>query len=235
MELLADTGLLSVILPEVDALRGVPQPPAFHPEGDVWEHTMRMLSSFSAVQDFRSDTRLSWSILLHDIGKPETRTQDTSGIHFYGHSRRGEEIAMAILQRLRFSRADIETIASIIRNHMHFLNVMEMRPNRLKRFLRIPDFMLHLELHRLDCLASHGDLETYNFCKMKLSELSQEDLHPSRLLTGDDLVAMGFRPGPLFREILDAVEEAQLDGDLKTKEDALGFIKRRWRTTSYPK
>jgi len=228
MELLAATGLLPEILPEIDALRGVGQPERFHPEGDVWEHTLRMLDLLPAGRGKEADSRLAWGILLHDAGKPLTRSQDAAGIHFYGHSRKGEEIAGAVMERLRFSRADRETVVSLINRHMLFMNVREMRPNRLKRFLRMPDFDLHLELHRLDCLASHGDLDSYRFCREQLTGLSGETLRPPRLLSGHDLVEMGFEPGPLFNDILRAVEDAQLDGFLSTSSEARRFVTERW-------
>ncbi len=233
LELLSSTGLLASLLPEVDALRGVTQPEQFHPEGDVWEHTLKMIEIFSLRTDrLRADYRLAWGILLHDVGKPAAQSRNAAGIHFYGHARKGEEIAGEILLRLRFSRSDMETIVSLIQNHMHFMNVMEMRPNRLKRFLRMPEFELHLELHRLDCLASHGSLETYEFCREKLSEISHEELRPPRLITGEDLKALGLPPGPLFSNILDQVEDAQLDGELKTREDAIEFVKKNWRAAN---
>jgi poly(A) polymerase len=229
MELLAETGLLREILPEVEKMRGVDQPERFHPEGDVWEHTLRMLAMLSSDPGLRSDVRLAWGALLHDVGKPTTRSENSSGIHFYGHPRKGEEIAAELLERLRFSRADADTVLSLIREHMLFMNAMEMRPSRLKRFLRMPDFNLHLELHRLDCLASHGDLETYEFCRAKLKEYASEQLRPARLIRGGDLMAMGYRPGPLFSEILGAVEDAQLEGEISTKDEAVEFVRKKWR------
>ena len=229
LELLADTGLLTALLPDVEAMQGVFQPERFHPEGDVWEHTLCMLRFLSDLEDhLRADVRLAWAVLLHDIGKPLTQSRNETGIHFYGHCEKGEELAQSILLRLRFSKTDGETILSLIRNHMHFMNVRQMRANRLKRFLRMPDFDLHLELHRLDCLASHGYLDSYEFCKAKLSELPEELLRPARLLTGNDLQALGFSPGPLFSEILHAVEDAQLEGELHTREEAVAFVKKKW-------
>ena len=228
MELLAETGLLVELLPEVAALKGVEQPPAFHPEGDVWEHTLRAI----ALLPDGADVRLAWGALLHDVGKAETRSEDAAGIHFYGHTRRGEEIAAGILARLRFSGEERSTVLALIGQHMLFMNVREMRPNRLKRFLRIPDFTLHLELHRLDCLASHGYLDNYDFCREKLTEYSAEVLRPPRLLTGDDLIGMGYTPGPVFKEILHAVEDAQLGGEIATPEEARSLIRRRWGSRS---
>jgi poly(A) polymerase len=231
MELLSDTGLLAEILPEIDAMRGVSQPGHYHPEGDVWEHTLRMLDMLTErpLQGYGpADTILAWGVLLHDVGKPLTRTEDAKGIHFYGHSQKGEAIAESLMQRLRFSRSDIETVAALIHHHMLFMNVLEFRPNRLKRFLRMPDFALHLELHRLDSLASNGNLESYAYCEAMLIELADEELRPPRLLTGSDLIEMELKPGPLFSKILRAVEDAQLDGDLSTPEEARRFVLSKW-------
>ncbi|MBN1663079.1 MAG: CCA tRNA nucleotidyltransferase [Deltaproteobacteria bacterium] len=230
IELLAGSGLLKEILPEVADLKGVDQPPRFHPEGDVWEHTLRMLQILSNDAEIPVDPCLAWAALLHDIGKPATRFEDSWGIHFHGHVQRGEEIAAAILERLRFSNKETETILSLVSHHMHFMNVREMRTNRLKRFLRMPDFSLHLELHRLDCVGSHRILDNYHFCKEKLAELAAPDLHPPRLISGHDLIGMGFPSGPLFSEILKAVEDAQLDGEIKTAEEARAFVMKRWGT-----
>jgi poly(A) polymerase len=228
METLAETNILAEILPEVNAIRGVEQPPRFHPEGDVWEHTLRMLNLLPSGEGMENDARLAWGIIMHDIGKAGTRSEDESGIHFYGHVRLGEKIAESIMRRLKFSRADMETILALVHCHMFFMNVQEMRPNRLKRFLGMSDFELHLELHRLDCLGSHGFLDNYEFCKNRLSEMADEELHPPRLINGNDLIAMGFSPGPLFSEILHAVEDAQLDGEIFTSDEALMLVRERW-------
>jgi poly(A) polymerase len=228
LELLDESGLLAEILPEVAALKGVEQPKQFHPEGDVWQHVLNMLGHLPVATDGGPDPCLSWAVLLHDVGKPSTRFADCAGVHFYGHVRKGEEMAAEILQRLKFSHARTETILALIRGHMMFMHVRDMRPGRLKRFLRQPDFDLHLELHRLDCLASHGMLDNYTFCMEKLSELPQEQLHPPPLLTGRDLIARGYVPGPLFKEILNAVEEAQLNGEIRTKAEVWPFVGKRF-------
>lgn len=228
-ELMARTGILRHILPEVDKMRGVLQPPRFHPEGDVWQHTMMMLDTLSNETGPGIDPALAWGVLLHDIGKPVSRTEDERGIHFYGHVKLGEVIAGDICQRLRFSRALRDSVVSLIHYHMVFMNVQEMRPARLKRFLRMPDFHLHLQLHRLDCLASHGMLDNYEVCLEQLQNLEQDELHPPRLLTGDDLLAMGFAPGKLIGEILRALEEEQLEDRVYGTEEAVAFVKTHWK------
>jgi tRNA nucleotidyltransferase/poly(A) polymerase len=233
MELLAETGLLKEMLPEVDALCGVGQPVRFHPEGDVWEHVLRMLAFLPENAEFKNDSRLAWGIIMHDIGKACTRSEDASGIHFYGHAREGERISGEIMQRLRFSRGEMEAVLALIHCHMLFMNVKEMRPNRLKRFFRMPDFERHLELHRLDCLGSHGLLDNYHFCRTSLAEIAKEELHPPRLLKGGDLIDMGLPPGPLFSEILRAVEDAQLDGNISTPDEARRMVMDHWGSFSH--
>lgn len=228
MELLAASGLLSFLLPEVDALRGLEQPAAFHPEGDVWEHTLRMLHILSSEREGQADPRLAWAVLLHDVGKAGTRSVDERGIHFYRHAGKGRSMAAVMMQRLRFSNDDIDTVSALIDHHMQFINVMEMRPARLQKFLRMPHFDLHLELHRLDSLASNGDLSAYHYCVEALAEMGGQEEAPAPLVTGDDLIKMGFRPGPLFSVILGEVEEARMEGELKTPAEARRFIRKRW-------
>jgi poly(A) polymerase len=230
LELMADTGILRHVMPEVDRMRGVAQPPRFHPEGDVWQHTVIMLDILSAERKPEANLALAWGALLHDVGKPVTRTEDENGVHFYGHVKLGEPIADALMRRLRCSRAHRETVLGLIHQHMAFMNVQKMRPARLKRFLRMQDFDLHLQLHRLDCLASHGMLDNYQFCLDQLQNIEQEELHPPRLLTGDDLLGMGFAPGKLIGEILRALEEEQLENRIHVREEALAFVKRGWRS-----
>jgi poly(A) polymerase len=226
VELLQTTGLLSQFLPEIESLRGVGQPPQFHPEGDVWEHTLTMLALLPKERrdDKEAHGRLAWAALLHDVGKPATRTESETGVHFYGHVKIGTEIAAAIMTRLKFSKADLDVVLALIENHMRFMHVQEMRPNTVKKFLRMPDFDLHLALHRLDCMGSHGYLDNDVFCRGKLQELTTEDLHPPRLLTGYDLQELGFSPGPLFREILNAIEDAQLNGEITTAMEARQLV-----------
>ena len=227
-ELLSATGLLRHILPEVENLKGVGQPPRYHPEGDVWEHTMIMLEVLAAETAPRTNATLAWAALLHDAGKPATRTVDEKGVHFYGHTREGERIAAEIAARLKFSRARRDGLVALIHHHMAFMNVQKMRPARLKRFLRMPDFDLHLQLHRLDCLASHGMLDHYEFCRAELSRAAPEELRPVRLLTGDDLMAMGYAPGRLIGEILRRLEDEQLESRIKTRGEAEAFVRHNW-------
>jgi poly(A) polymerase len=223
-DLMLRTGLLERVLPEVAAMRGVAQPPRFHPEGDVWEHTMRMLDLMGP----RPEAEFAWGALLHDVGKPATRQEDAAGVRFYGHAHEGVEIAGRIMQRLKFPSAAAETVRALVREHMNFMPVREMRPNRLKRFLRMERFDLHLELHRLDCASSHGLTENYDFCRSTLVELAECELRPPPLVTGHDLIAMGFDPGPLFGEILTAVEDAQLDGEIEDADAARSMVLGRW-------
>jgi poly(A) polymerase len=222
-ELLEETGLLTVVLPEIAALKGVEQPPRFHPEGDVWIHTRQMIERLPAG----SSPTLAWGVLLHDVGKPATfRSAEETGdrIRFDGHADVGVRMTRDIARRLRFSNEDTEQIVALVANHMRFKDVEQMRAATLKRFVRLPRFDEHLELHRLDCVSSHGRLESYGFVRRILAETPEEQIRPVRLLTGDDLQEMGYRPGPIFSEILRAVEDAQLEGQLRTKEEARQYV-----------
>jgi len=227
-ELMSKTGILPQILPEIENLIGVDQPPRFHPEGDVWQHTLKMLELLPKEEDGQANKILAWAALLHDVGKALTRTEDEKGVHFYGHVQRGEEIADNIMKRLKLSRVQRETVIDLIHYHMVFMNVHKLRPGRLKRFLRKPNFDLHLELHSLDCLASHGMLDNYEFCKDKLQELDIDDLHPARLLTGNDLIDLGYAPGEKMGRILQKLENEQLEGKINTKDEAIIFVKEKW-------
>jgi poly(A) polymerase len=228
-ELMIQTGILKEVLPEIDRLKGVEQPPQFHPEGDVWQHTIKMLALLPKDGETDKNLCLGWGALLHDVGKAVTRSEDEKGVHFYGHVKKGEEIAGDIMQRLKFSNVQRETVLNLIRQHMVFMNVQKMRPGRLKRFLRMPDFDLHLELHRLDCIASHGMQDNYEFCRDQLRNLGQDDLHPPRLLTGDDLISLGFARGKIIGEILRALEDEQLEGRITTSQDARNFVGANWK------
>lgn len=220
-ELLDECGLLRHILPEVAAMQGVRQPPQFHPEGDVWTHTLAMLAGLD-----KPSATLAWGTLLHDAGKPDTFSE-TDRIRFHGHAARGVEIAEGICKRLRFSNAEAKQVAALVGNHMKFMEVSRMRPATLKRFLRQEHFDEHLELHRQDCLSSHGGLANYDFAREKLAELEREPPAPPPL-DGNDLKQAGYAPGPLFREILSAVEEEFLNGGLADKESALRFVRGRF-------
>lgn len=220
-ELLDESGLLEHVLPEVKALQGIEQPPQFHPEGDVWIHTMLMLSTLKSPTP-----TLAWGVLLHDIGKPDTFTS-TDRIRFHGHVERGVELAREICSRLRFSNADAEQVIALVQNHMRFMVLREMRAAKLRRFLEQPGFDEHLELHRVDCLASHGKLDNFEFASAQRTQL--EEAEPfRRLLTGRDLLEAGYEPGPVFGEILAAVEERQLDGEITDRSQALDFVRERF-------
>lgn len=223
MELLDESGLLKQILPEVAAMHGVEQPPQYHPEGDIWKHTLLMLEGLSAG----SSATLAWGILLHDVGKPPTfRPVSETGdrIRFDRHVDVGVRMADGICERLRFSNQDTEQILALVANHMRFIDVQRMRASTLKRFIRLPRFDEHLALHRLDCLSSHRRLDSYDFVQRTLEETPAEEIRPARLLTGNDLQNIGYEPGPEFSKILRALEDAQLEGLIKTREEALAFV-----------
>jgi len=218
-ELLDESGLLGDILPEIAAMKGVQQPPQFHPEGDVWTHTLIMLEGLGSPTP-----ELALGVLLHDVGKPGTfRVADR--IRFDGHVELGEKIAREILGRLRFSNAQIDQVVALVANHMRFKHVHEMRESTLKRMLRLDRFQEHLELHRLDCESSHGNLDNYRFAKEKFEQSPPEVLRPARLLTGRDLIDAGYRPGPDFARMLEAAEDAQLESRIHTREQALDLVK----------
>ena len=220
-ELLDETGLLGVILPEIKALQGVEQSPEHHPEGDVWMHTLLMLEGLPAG----CPVTLALGVLLHDVGKPGTFERGEDRIRFHGHVDLGVEIGEKILRRLRYSNAEIEQALALVANHMRFMHVDEMRPAKLKRFLRMSRFEEHLELHRLDCTSSHGNLDNYHFAQAKLSEISEEELRPAKLISGDILLGAGYRPGPEMGRILAAAEDAQLEGEFQTPEEGLEWVR----------
>ena len=220
--LLDETGLLSEILPEISAMKGVEQPPEFHPEGDVFVHTLMLLDYLPQP----CPSTLAWGALLHDVGKPATFRRAPDRIRFDDHVEVGVKIAEAICRRLRFSRDDTEQILALIDNHMRFGHVARMKESTLKRFMRLPGFDQHLALHRADSLASHGNLSTYEYLQEKLHQTPQENIRPHSLVNGNDLIAEGYKPGPKFREILEAVEDAQLEGRLQSHDAALEYVKR---------
>lgn len=214
-ELLDESGMLAELLPEISAMKGVEQPPEFHPEGDVWNHTLLMLERM-----YRPSLTLALGVLLHDVAKPPTfRRADR--IRFDGHAELGATMAGDILSRLRFSTETIHRVQQLVADHLRFIEVKRMKESTLKRFLRTEGFEEHLELHRLDCESSNGLLGNWEFVRAKLAELPPEALRPPRLLTGADLIAAGYSPGPAFKAALDAVESAQLDGSISTREEAL--------------
>jgi poly(A) polymerase len=221
-DLLDRSGLMKNILPELEAMKGCEQPPQFHPEGDVFKHTRIMLELLPATVSLP----LVLSVLFHDIGKPPTATVDEEGrIRFNGHDRIGAEMTEQIMERLRFSRAEIDATVEAVRQHMVFKDVPNMRVAKLKRFMARPTFEDELELHRVDCASSHGMLDNYEFLLAKKEEFSKEPIIPPPLVRGDDLIAMGLKPGPKFGEILEAVETRQLEGMLKNRDEALAWVK----------
>jgi poly(A) polymerase len=228
-ELLYQLGLLARVLPEVVRLRGVAQPPEFHPEGDVWIHTMLLLEKLPAG----CSQTLAWGALLHDIGKPATYQPPNPNvpgdrIRFNGHVEVGVRIAEAILARLRFSNDDRAQILTLIKNHMRFADILQMKRSTLKRFLRLSRFDEHLELHRLDANSAHGDLTLYNFARTQYEAEPAPDLRPAPLLTGSDLIAAGYRPSPQFKPMLSLAEDAQLEGAATTREQALALVQSRF-------
>ncbi len=220
-DLLDSSGLLDEILPEFSALRGCEQPPQFHPEGDVFVHTRLMLSLLPE----KVSLPLALSVLLHDIGKPATFSVDPDGrIRFNSHDKTGADMSEVILRRLRYPNQVIAAVVEAVRNHMGFKNVQQMRASRLKRLLAAPTFEDELELHRVDCLASNGMLDNHAFLVAKQAEFAAEPLIPPPLLTGRDLIALGWKPGPAFSDILTAVQNQQLEGAFANKQAALDWV-----------
>jgi poly(A) polymerase len=217
--LLDATGLLSEVLPEISAMKGVAQPPQYHPEGDVWQHTLLLLENLPHP----CSRTQAWGALLHDVGKPPTFRVAPDRIRFDGHVEVGVRMAEEICRRLRFSNADTEQILALIQQHMRFGDLQRMKESTLKKFLRLPKIEEHIEQHRLDCLASHRDLSLYDFAREKLAAIPPEKMRPAPLVTGADLIAQGYVPGPRFKEILAALEDAQLEGRLQTREQAVAW------------
>jgi poly(A) polymerase len=222
--LLDETGLLENILPEILAMKGVQQPSEFHPEGDVFVHTLMLLDHLPQP----CPMTLAWGALLHDVGKPPTFRVAADRIRFDDHVEVGVKMAEEICQRLRFSNDDTEQILALIQNHMRFGHVMRMKESTLKKFMRLPRFDEHMALHRADVLASHGNLGAYEYVQQKRNEIPPQMMRPLKLVTGDDLIAAGHTPGPKFREILNAVEDAQLEGRLLSRDQALEFVHRQF-------
>jgi poly(A) polymerase len=220
--LLDGSGLLREVLPEISAMKGVEQPPQFHPEGDVFVHTLLLLHNLPHP----CSPTLAWGALLHDVGKPPSFRVAPDRIRFDGHVEVGVKMAEEICRRLRFSNEDTEQILALVNHHMRFAHVTQMKESTLKKFLRMPAFEEHLDLHRMDCQSSHGDLTSYSFAKEKLTSIPPEKMRPAPLLTGDDLIRAGYAPGPRFKEILAAVEDGQLESRLQSKREAMEFVGR---------
>jgi poly(A) polymerase len=221
-DLLDSSGLMHAVLPEIDAMKGCAQPEQFHPEGDVFEHTRLMLQFLPE----KVSVPLVFAVLLHDVAKPRTATVDNTGrIRFNEHDRIGAEMTEEIMRRLRFSGAEIDATVEMVRQHMVFKDVPKMRMAKLKRFMARATFDDELELHRVDCQGSHRMLDNYEFLLRKREEFANEPIIPSPLVRGDDLIALGLKPGPKFGEILEAVETRQLEGTLRTSEEALEWVK----------
>jgi poly(A) polymerase len=270
MELLDESDLLTQVLPEVKRMQGVEPPPQYHPEGDVWVHTLMLLDHLQGGPGLKPNVSatdnsgltpastpgeaagtlneaagaagesaspvsvtLAWGMLLHDVGKPATFTPPDPAkggdrIRFNGHVEAGIAIARSILNRLRFSNDDCEQILSLIQHHMQFGDVMKMKQSTLKRLLRLPAFEEHLALHRADCMSSHGMLGMYDFAKAQYAELGHEAIKPTLLVTGASLIAAGFKPGPAFKAMLLAAEDAQLEGVVRTKDEAMIWVRERF-------
>ena len=223
-ELLAATSLLATVLPEVARMQGIEQSPDYHPEGDVFRHTLLAIEQLPAGV---SET-LALGLLLHDVGKPVTAARRDNRITFYGHTTVGAELAVAICQRLRRSRATWERVAYLVTNHLRLVDAPEMRLSTLKRMLRHEGFDELLALARMDALASNRDLRYVEFCEQRRAELAREEIRPPRLLGGDDLIALGHQPGPRLGEILRALEEAQLEGEVTNRVEAEQFVRSRF-------
>jgi poly(A) polymerase len=223
-EVLDETGLLQVVLPEIAAMKGVEQSPDYHPEGDVFAHTLLLLGQLKAPTE-----TLAYGCLLHDVAKPACLRKEGERITFYGHMERGAEMAEVILQRLKRSRQTWERVAYLVRNHLRHTQAPAMRLSTLKRFLGEDGIGELLELTRMDALAANGDLTYYNFCQEKLAELKQEEIHPEPLVRGRDLIELGLTPGPVFSQILAQIEEAQLSGELHNRQEAMDWVKKHIR------
>ena len=224
-DLLDESGLMRTVLPEIEPMKGCKQPEQFHPEGDVFEHTRLMLQLLPA----KVSVPLVFSVILHDVAKPVTAQVDATGrIRFNEHDRIGAAMTEQIMERLRFSRAEIDATVEMVRQHMVFKDVPKMRVAKLKRFMARPTFNEEMELHRVDCESSHRILDNYEFLLRKRDEFANEPIIPPPLVRGDDLIALGLKPGPKFGEILEVVETRQLEGTLKTRDEAIDWVKREY-------
>ncbi len=226
-ELLDETGLLAEILPEVARMKGVAQPPQFHPEGDVWVHTLLLLDQLPPD----SPLTLAWGALLHDVGKPPTFRVAPDRIRFDGHVEVGVAMGADICRRFRFSNEETRMILALIENHMRFADAPRMKDSTLKRFFRLENFDQHLALHRMDCLAAHGNLDIYDFVRERYESTPEEVVRPKPLLTGHELIAAGYAPGPQFQHMLRTVEDAQLEGFIATADEAMVLVRERFPQT----
>jgi poly(A) polymerase len=220
LKMMLEMGILKEVLPEIAAMSGVTQHHEYHPEGDVFEHTALMLSHMACP-----DMELAWAILLHDVGKPLTKSMGEDGVeHFYTHEQKSAELAENILKRLRFPAKNIDNIVHAVRQHMRYAHVREMRPAKWKRLIAEETFPLELELHRIDCISSHKLMSSFAFLLDCMNEQANEVKLPPPLVTGKDLIAMGMKPGPAFGEILEKIADLQLEGKITTREEALNQI-----------
>lgn len=227
-ELLDQASLLEQVLPEIKKMQGVEQPPQYHPEGDVWIHTLMLLDGLPPG----CSKTLALGALLHDVGKPPTFRVAPDRIRFDSHAEVGTKMAAEICRRFRLSNEDTDQVLSLVANHMRFADVKRMKDSTLKRFFRLPKFEEQLELHRLDCQSSHRDLSLYEFTRDKFHALPAEQIRPAPLITGEDLIAAGYKPGPAFKELLTAVEDAQLDDKISTKDEAMALVREKASSTS---
>ncbi len=223
-ELLDETGLLTEVLPEVAKMKGVEQPPQFHPEGDVWIHTLMLLEQLPDDCSFT----LAWGALLHDVGKPPTFRRAPDRIRFDGHVEVGVAMAAEICRRFRFSNDETRQILALVENHMRFADAARMKASTLKRFFRLENFPEHLALHRMDCMAASGNLDHWEFVHERYETMPAEAVRPQPLITGRELVAAGYKPGAGFKEMLRAVEDAQLEGLIATADEALTLVRERF-------
>ncbi|MBI3416513.1 MAG: CCA tRNA nucleotidyltransferase [Verrucomicrobia bacterium] len=223
LDLLRDSGLMTHVIPELAATMDCEQSPDFHPEGSVYNHLRLMLS----VLPPDAAPTLPWAVLMHDIAKPRTAGRDpaSGSIHFYGHEKIGAEMAGAILRRLKFSNKETDEIVTCVLHHMQFKDVLQMRKATLRRLLLRPTFPLELELHRLDCLGSHGHLDHYDFLVAEAARLAEQPQLRPPLITGDDLIALGMKSGPAMGELLRELREKQLQDELTSREAALDWVK----------
>jgi poly(A) polymerase len=220
-ELLDETDLLVQVLPEISRMKGVAQPPQYHPEGDVWIHTLMLLEQLEAG----CAMTLAWGALLHDVGKPPTYREAPDRIRFDGHVEVGVAIGAEICRRFRFSNDETHQILALIENHMRFADAPRMKASTLKRFFRLENFPEHLALHRMDCLAAHRNVDIWNFVRERYESMPEEAVRPVPLITGRELIAAGYTPGPAFKEVLRAIEDAQLEGSITTQEEALALAR----------